>query len=137
MLAHTTDVKLRKWQKRRLDKFQKVYKEMIASQPQPNSEEADCSKGQDWHNGNIAARAFVMVVQSDTEDLDASGAFPADEVSFVSLCFCTLKAPGEDSFLNICILSHRALQSALYLKSNCCQSFEAFRFVFSSDALKL
>lgn len=81
VLAHTTDVKLRKWQKRRLDKFQKVYKEMIASQPQPNSEEADCSKGQDWHNGNIAARAFVMVVQSDTEDLDASGAFPADETT--------------------------------------------------------
>eukprot|EP00250_Pteridium_aquilinum_P003320 c13641_g1_i2 orf=925-3969(+) len=75
VLAHTTNVKLPKWQKTRLDKYQKIYKEMVAAQPQPKLEEVDCSKGRD---SNIAARAFDMVVRLDTEDLDASSPLPTD-----------------------------------------------------------
>lgn len=79
VLAHTKDVKLRKWQKRRLDKFQKIYKERSSLWPQLNAEEADRLKGQDRRNDNIAARVFEIVAQSDAEDIDACDAFPADE----------------------------------------------------------
>ncbi|MCO5581280.1 hypothetical protein L7F22_035159 [Adiantum nelumboides] len=73
VLAHTTSVKLRKWQKRRITKFRKIYRDMAASKQDSESAERE------WKNGKLAARAFDLAVQSDLEDLEASGAALADE----------------------------------------------------------
>lgn len=80
LLAHTTNVKLHKWQKRRLAKFRNLYKEQAAAKLDPENAERD------WHSGKVAARIFDLVVQSDMEDVEASGAPLADEAEKIT-CF--------------------------------------------------
>ncbi|KAH7314727.1 hypothetical protein KP509_21G018000 [Ceratopteris richardii] len=73
ILAHTTNVKLRKWQKRQVDKFQKLCKEMTLTKQ-------DTEDAEHIQRGGPMAHASYLAVQPGTGDLEVSGmSIAADE----------------------------------------------------------